>query len=438
MKRAISVLLIAAMLLSLQGFLSGCGGTQPTGSDPAPQTAGAADTQPRSSAGSQSEESVDTETTAESAPQSTEADDSEGYLEDYRQFWEILEQDYPYLPYLASRGYDLDGIRSRYASRLQYVNNPTAFLTLLSDVCRELDNFAHLHVFTPEWYELYYATFVNNPQMSEFPEYRAFREILTDPTLSALYRPSSGDYRQQQAESLPESTYSYYADCDALYLSLPTFRDETVERDRDILTEALKQYPDVKHIIFDIRENSGGNDRYWKDNLVTPLGGDPYEDRAYLFYRDTPRLSPYFAAYASAPVTELTELPEWVADLKLDRYFCLEGANPGLSAEAEALPGRSARRWLLVSPVVYSSAEMFAAFCKNTGWATLVGKTTGGDGIGTDPVLMKLDHTGLLFRFSAAVGENESTGLPSAYGGTVPDYETDSALSECLRIIRGE
>jgi len=36
--------------------------------------------------------------------------------------------------------------------------------------------------------------------------------------------------------------------------------------------------------------------------------------------------------------------------------------------------------WVLTNPKVYSSSENFIMFCKNTGFATLVGTSTGGDG----------------------------------------------------------
>ncbi len=43
------------------------------------------------------------------------------------------------------------------------------------------------------------------------------------------------------------------------------------------------------------------------------------------------------------------------------------------------------RVWLLVSQKVYSSSEAFAVFSKTTGYATLVGERTGGDGLGITP-----------------------------------------------------
>jgi hypothetical protein len=60
--------------------------------------------------------------------------------------------------------------------------------------------------------------------------------------------------------------------------------------------------------------------------------------------------------------------------------------------------------YLLIDRKVYSSSEMFAVFAKDTGFATLVGETTGGDGIGQDPLLCALPKSGYVLRFSSVMG----------------------------------
>ena len=55
------------------------------------------------------------------------------------------------------------------------------------------------------------------------------------------------------------------------------------------------------------------------------------------------------------------------------------------------------RIWVLVGPAVYSASESFAVFGQETGFATLVGSPTGGDGIGAlDPVFLQLPNSGIL------------------------------------------
>ena len=95
----------------------------------------------------------------------------------------------------------------------------------------------------------------------------------------------------------------------------------------------------------------------------------------------------------------------------------------------------SGKIWLLTSPYVYSASERFADFCKRTGFAALVGQTTGGDGVGSDPALFAMPNSRTLVRFNCEYGINED-GSCNQETGTSPDFETDTPLKTCLEIIK--
>lgn len=83
---------------------------------------------------------------------------------------------------------------------------------------------------------------------------------------------------------------------------------------------------------------------------------------------------------------------------------------------------------------VYSSAETFAMFCKDTGFATLVGTITGGNGGELDPLYLALPHSGFIFRFNVLYTLN-SDGTCNAETGTKPDIyilPKQNALQICL------
>ncbi|MBR4193994.1 MAG: hypothetical protein IKQ54_06665 [Oscillospiraceae bacterium] len=439
MKRFLALTL--AVLLSWSILLSGCGDSPQPPAESAARTTEAAEAQTVSTAAA--------ETTAAPAPAETAAEpETENiYLADYRQFWEILETDYPYLPFLEKRYSNLQEIRESFEAVAAKTDNLGDFIKLLNKVCARLGNFAHLNLIEPGFYQYLYSVLAFDPVIADDPYMAAYFDAITDPTLNEIYQPVAADYVQQQTEKAPEVQLRYtekapevqlryYDDCDALLLVISTFDHNAVERDRNVLTDALKQYPNTKHIIFDISRNGGGDDMYWERNLVMPLGGDPSELEYRLFYRNTERISPYFSAFHSVPVSELTDVPDWVSELKLDRCIPFDPEAFEPEAGAEPLPGSDAKRWVLVSGSVYSSSEKFTIFCKSTGWATLVGTTTGGDGIGVTPVFAKLDRTGLLIRFTADVALNPTTGQPSAFSGTVPDYP--GSLDTCLEMIRSQ
>ncbi len=100
--------------------------------------------------------------------------------------------------------------------------------------------------------------------------------------------------------------------------------------------------------------------------------------------------------------------------------------------------GFAGKIWLLVDEYVYSSSEAFTVFCKDTGFATIVGSPTGGDGIGIDPVFLVLPNSGLIVRYSALFGLNPD-GSSNEEFGTTPDLLSPAGeppLVTALRAIR--
>ena len=97
------------------------------------------------------------------------------------------------------------------------------------------------------------------------------------------------------------------------------------------------------------------------------------------------------------------------------------------------------RIWLLVGPAVYSASESFSVFCQATGFATLVGTQTSGDGIGAlNPIMMRLPNSGILIQFTMMYGLNPD-GSSNEETGTMPDVCSpagEPALVTALRAIR--
>ncbi len=116
--------------------------------------------------------------------------------------------------------------------------------------------------------------------------------------------------------------------------------------------------------------------------------------------------------------------------------------------------------FLLVDDVVYSAAEQFAVFAKASGWATVVGSCTGGDGVGCTPAVIVLPNSGMAVKFPTILGLNpdwtaneETHTIPDIsiepedgdllkwqrrveldQRHTEPDLEIDTVLRECVRL----
>ena len=93
--------------------------------------------------------------------------------------------------------------------------------------------------------------------------------------------------------------------------------------------------------------------------------------------------------------------------------------------------------WVLINRKCYSASDAFAAFCKQTGFANLVGENTGGSGLlALHPVYLKLPKSGMIIKYDMFYTLNPD-GSNNAETGTKPDYPVKQkhALEACLEII---
>ena len=86
---------------------------------------------------------------------------------------------------------------------------------------------------------------------------------------------------------------------------------------------------------------------------------------------------------------------------------------------------------------MFSASEAFALICKSIDDITLVGHTTGGDGVSIDPAFIILPNSKVALRYSLSNGLNPD-GSSNVEYGTQPDiispiYETP--LETCLKTI---
>jgi Periplasmic protease len=132
-----------------------------------------------------------------------------------------------------------------------------------------------------------------------------------------------------------------------------------------------------------------------------------------------PYLDEAFSPSAFRPLSTLPELPGLDA---ADRALATDVLTVSHTVEPAAKPSPfRGRIWVLVDESVYSASESFVLFCQQTGFATLVCRTTGGDGIGAmDPVYLQLPNSGILIQYTVPLGLNPD-GSSNEEMGTTPD-----------------
>ena len=358
----------------------------------------------------------------------------EDLLADYDEALSILEESFPCLPYIRQQypNYD-DMCRQGREEVLNSCDSAEGLMRILADLFKRIGSPAHLAVVDSESYKDY-AGYYTNLYSPDAPEIRLVNDEQTRAVYASMDRNPTSAPKVTNAASFYFSSVSYDPGRSLLYLRLPSFKSTLMERDRNILVDAVREHPDVKHIVFDICHNTGGSDFYWEELLVAPFGERiPYTMRYY--FRDTPMTRDYGKMESAVPVSSLPaeDLPPFVKELNLtytsSQSFFVE------PAEEDRVIHCDAKRWVLIDEVVFSAADEFAEFCRQTHWATLVGHTTWGDGGAVRPYLARLSRTGLLIEFTAVATANAEGLLNSLYG-TNPDLPCKPSESPYDAVLR--
>lgn len=360
----------------------------------------------------------------------------EELLADYGQLWEILEENYPFLPVLEEHCIDWEQLRADYREKLRTQEPDVAdFAALIRKMFSQMENFAHLDLAGEDELRLYLD---DPPERS--PSLTPWYEAVTAPQTRAVYALLSSGTEYAPETEYPEVETGYYPDCKAAYFHFRSFNYSLKERDSTVIADYLATLDEVEHVIIDITGNSGGDFYSVIQNVIEPLGGEVAWTN-YTFLAKSPANAHFFletGALEAQPLSELPEntvYPEFAEELGMNHYIstqvtCQTGEDNG--------PAAGAKRWVLIDGAVFSTSETFARFCKDTGWATLVGTRTLGDGDGLAPVLVPLDHTGLLLKFSTTSCANADGSL-NAEAGAAPDYPCkpgELPLRKCLELIR--
>lgn len=227
------------------------------------------------------------------------------------------------------------------------------------------------------------------------------------------------------------------------YINIRSFGYEYMEKDKQKLFDFYKKVADYDNLIIDITENGGGSMGYYFDLIVAPNIDKPLATKNYMLFMGGENNKKYIDFEQEMKNGELLSTKDFPKlenmnedDLKSLDYFSEAGFELQPLKEGEKM--FKGKLWVLTSPNVYSSSESFAAYCKDTGFATLVGNQTGGDGIGMDPIYIVLPNSGIICQHSMIYGVT-ADGANSEEFGTTPDYvspENETALQTCLKVIQ--
>lgn len=376
-------------------------------------------------------------------------------LEDYEYLWKILKENYPYFGVAKRMGIDTDKIYKDYKEKIKNCKNDFEYYNLIKYFTREWKGLGHLNLL--EAYELQYyittyiAVSASSQEMQKHYEpwldalnnpltlknYALFYLMMNPPELLAIMdieknNQTSGEKQQQKSSNI---TTEILEEGKTAYMKIDSFGYELIEQNRPVIINFYNEVKDYDNLIIDITNNGGGSYDFWKQLIILPNVDKKLESTTYDLFMLGENNKKYID-YDSKPIKQLPKFEKISQeDLKTFDAFVEEKTVIEPIEPQKLFNGKI---WVLIGPTVYSASENFAVFCKNTGFATLVGTNTGGDGIGSDPAFITLPNTGLLVKYSFDYGIN-ADGSGNEEFGTTPDIvskEGETALEACLRAIK--
>ena len=215
------------------------------------------------------------------------------------------------------------------------------------------------------------------------------------------------------------------------YLYMSLFLWEDVESHLSSIVDYLQQVEDYDYLIIDIRGNPGGNYRSWIEALVRPLLQHESVFEAYLAYRTSDYSTTVREAFGIVnvvPKSAFDSLPTEVNGPEFKIYSYQHTFTPSFEVNFDG------EIILLVDHVVYSAAEGFTSFCKQTGFATIYGTASGGDGIMEFPNHFVLPNSKLVINLSSALGLDYN-GYANEEVRTQPDVFYESSYGNFTELI---
>lgn len=395
--------------------------------------------------------------------------------EDFHNFWDILRNAYPMLPYLERKGAQADEVEAEYAERLNELalsDDPQSSINFYAEQIRRLEGaegmVGHLSVvgLSNDLLNSDYQTYcyMKKQQQSD-PWQQMMSSFFENPAVLQFYqlkKEAREDESKPPSMKIPNNlSFMSNAAENWAYVAIHSFLndrndDEAPLRDFFVSSEKLG----IRNMIVDLRGNLGGYNDYWLNNIVAPNIRQPLQIENIGLYQENYRTRPFMAYYAStsfeedmAAMLEAGPLPSLIfnwnrRERKLPPLPALvESDVSGLDKafqetirvdKTEEQPLFTGQFWLLCDRDSYSASEYFLSFAKRTGFARIVGEESGGDGSCVVTIYSLLPNSGLLLRYNVLYGLNPD-GSCSEEHATAPDVPVtpgEDALSRCLELIK--
>ncbi|WP_250676000.1 S41 family peptidase [Paraclostridium ghonii] len=344
-------------------------------------------------------------------------------VSDFKYMYNTIKGGYPYLD-VNDRSNNINWLenKDKYIKRIKNTKNDEEFIKEISDILSELNNRHTEVVDNKKRYEMFKKAYSKNN----------WYDFLNDKKVIDRYDSMNSNIKMFEGIRLKKELILKDVLKDSVgYIYLPSMasRNGSMEKDLNMIGDYINTLDNYKALIIDIRGNIGGSDSYWQE-IVSKLINDDITVNGYRVYRTNSKLIKDYTDLRNIKLESIEKLPQNIKKNAPKEVFenFSDFENTFYTIKANNNCKFKGNIYLLTDEKVYSSSEFFAMFCKETKFATLIGQTTGGDGGGLDPVLFKLENSGLIVRMASGMYLNKD-GICDEEVKTIPDFK----VNDCER-----
>ena len=360
--------------------------------------------------------------------------------EDYEFFWGFIKEGFPFTEVLERNGVDLEKIKEEWQPKLKDIETKSQYLTFYGELCAEITQnkpVGHLYPIDYQYYNKMYKTYypcVNK----DGTENELIKDFYSAQPSGAWVRTIWNDV--QRIEGI--TTY-IVEEGKIACLRIDSFSITDQEKRKKFLNDVkvfLEKTKDHKHLIIDITRNGGGDRYFWMyiTGLLLKDNAAFYRYGLYTENKYTKELLEYIFKIGNIEIINKDKIPNVKNTNTAHKNGCkIRETIKKIDGITNSIDER--KIWLLVSSKSHSAADQFAGFCRQTGFATVVGENTAGAGMSViGPLPIPLPKSGALILFDSTYALN-TEGMSNTEFGTAPDIHVKDGqvpMQACMEAIR--
>ena len=362
-------------------------------------------------------------------------------LEDYDAMWINIEENYAFMG-VAERvtRCDFQKVKEDYREKVKDCTSDKMFYQCIEECLQMFGGCGHMCAIPKDgWCD--YKTYMTVYKNYESADIKILYKRINNPVSKTFYEyEESAIQNKEQDKNILEQyktgiETAEYKEISTAYIKIPNFTPEKEEQIIQEIKDYFSSIGEYKNCIIDIRGNGGGSDFIWINGIVKPNLKQKMEQHTIGLIQGKGSKDYVSSVIRVKNISKLdtsglTELRK--ADLEHCNYF----VDSTDCYEPEGEPLFKGKFYVLTDGANYSASADFVRFCKNSGFATLVGSCTGGDG--GSPMLFVLPNSGIVYRFSSIYILNPD-GSSNEECGTKPDIyvkQPEYALDRCFEYIK--